>query len=1022
MNISDYLSQLQTLTQKNLDILKVINDSFYTKSEHITTNIDGTSYVIPSFLSLENKINALQDNFNNLVNAPLTGEAYFNFDGNSQSIEMRGFNCAPDKLKLDIPTYFDVESNDIFKDFLTPNPYVNFNLTSLPNDVTTINVKKVIPSSDEMKSIFASFFAEGENVVSKSWADVKKILEFKTEDVDYIEYDTLKTLPARQPNGFAQYVISKIISDEIDANLDEIITIKLRSDFAGVSDGEIYTKDLTYTLFDGTIAKNLKVGDQLVTFNNSTKLEITELRPVTNTIIVKVLNGEYLNLIESNGNNIEDLSKLKLFSEANFDDTKYVHVSLEEDEYVFIAIAALNSKLRVQSPWGDGVIIKTSSLTKRDDASSTFAQYYKENVRNIGDVLYEMTSMMNNTLTKYSKDQFVSITNYKPMIQTDGEHIIVSRINKHLDDSETIQNIKKLYSQKKQYESQLTEVQNEIYHINEDLSSISFDDTSGQRSALTASLSADNKRKNELTTSLAKIMNDISHEANNSDVPIENAKYRIRGYYDYSTISVNNMTDNDAINKHVCGIEVWYRYKNANKMQGNAESIGNFIFSDWNIMNSFDLPKIASMSGDVYRFNMEPNNDNVNEPSFNQIDIPISRGETVDIKLRLIYDYGKPFVTVRSAWSDIVNIPFPEEYEKDVQILDIITENNNEIETNRFENILAEQGIPAHIEDRIMDQDITYYHKPESIASGFYTSERRIIPLKDKLAELNNTIQMLTDEINGTNSNAISASIIIGESETVLAENVINNISIASPADITDDSTYLTDGVYEKDGNKISTVLQLTLTNKSSHAVKLFPIFPGPRDKVINNYPYNDSWTNYAENYGGSGATDCGVWAYLPADSDKPLYLQTLNQYITFRLNDPWTKQSYYQGGKQFTAKNVLSYDSGYVVLNNEIGASMYPILNNKTSLCVESDSTNEYLLLNPEDSIVIPIMFEYNLGDNAELSKIMSFDVRTSLYRDPINFTFKALVKSESTPQDKLINTIKKRNPYIKYNPTVKA
>ena len=72
---------------------------------------------------------------------------------------------------------------------------------------------------------------------------------------------------------------------------------------------------------------------------------------------------------------------------------------------------------------------------------------------------------------------------------------------------------------------------------------------------------------------------------------------------------------------------------------------------------------------DGYKFEMEANNDNINEPSFNQIDIPISQGETVDIRLKLVYDFGYPFVHTSSTWSKIVNIKFPEEYLKDVQIL-----------------------------------------------------------------------------------------------------------------------------------------------------------------------------------------------------------------------------------------------------------------------------------------------------------------------------------------------------------------
>ena len=62
-NIADYLTQIENLTATNLQILKTINDSFFTKKAHLFAEIDDTTYVIPSFLSLENKINMLQENF-----------------------------------------------------------------------------------------------------------------------------------------------------------------------------------------------------------------------------------------------------------------------------------------------------------------------------------------------------------------------------------------------------------------------------------------------------------------------------------------------------------------------------------------------------------------------------------------------------------------------------------------------------------------------------------------------------------------------------------------------------------------------------------------------------------------------------------------------------------------------------------------------------------------------------------------------------------------------------------------------
>ena len=39
-NINDYLLQLQSLTKTNWEILKALNDSFYTKQDKLSVNVD----------------------------------------------------------------------------------------------------------------------------------------------------------------------------------------------------------------------------------------------------------------------------------------------------------------------------------------------------------------------------------------------------------------------------------------------------------------------------------------------------------------------------------------------------------------------------------------------------------------------------------------------------------------------------------------------------------------------------------------------------------------------------------------------------------------------------------------------------------------------------------------------------------------------------------------------------------------------------------------------------------------------
>ena len=1005
--VTDYLIKLQDLTQQNLDILKAINESFLTNKAHLSTTISGVTYSMPSFLALENKINLLREDFDNLVNAPKTGEAYFTFDGNSRAIEVRGYTHTPSSLILPTRDEFGVKTNNIFKDFLNPTLYLHFDLSSIPNDITTVNVKKVIPVAQALKERFA--LETGENAtVQYMWGDLYKILSLYSKDVDYIEYDTTMNLPIRKNIGSGTYVIEKVVDDVIDENLDEYVTIKFRTDV------ENATKNLSYKTFDETIDRYLNIGDQLVTYDDSAKMEITEIQNNTNTVTVKILFGDYLNLVESNVedtqlDDIEDLCKLKFFSPVDFDNDKYVQVPLEEDQYVFIAIAPLNNRMNVQSPWGSGLLVNTYKLTNSDGVD--FKTYYNNNINNIGDVLNDITSMMSESLTKYNKDEFDSMVNYKPTINTNNLSVI--QINSHLNDSDTIKNIRALYSQKKQIKLQLNEVQTQITDINSKLNQISFEDTSNLRSVYTTQLSEYNQTKNDLNTSLNKILDQIAINANNSDIPIENAKYHIRGFFDCT-----NDIDGNEYKYPIRGIQVQYRYKNVHNTTGKAMTINEkYIFSDWNVMSGFNNVKVASNDGSGYKFNFKPLNDDKNEPSFNQIDIPISQGETVDLRLKIIYDYGFPFVEVASGWSDIVNISFPSEYLKDVQILDILKENNDDIETYRFENIISEKGITKHIDDEIIDQDITYFHNPSHIASGFYTNERRIIPLKDKLEELSNQIILLRDEINESSSSSLDVYAVVGDSRQLILPFQSNYVYPKSYKNVTENypvSGYKKTVIKPASGDNpaeysIETYLNIILSNTSSHVVKLYPIFPGPNNDTIDELKY----TKYEkENYGGvnSDKTKIGVYMkFSKEETGNTTYTtpQLANQYITFRINNPYDGTPYYDKNVKGSTDNQQNIGGLPELAKDTNGAYVtsavvYPKLNEKTSLCLDNSNKMVYKVINPGESIIVPIYMEYYLNDaTPAINKTLSFDLRTSLYKDLNNYTFTVVFKQESTLED---------------------
>ena len=1031
-NIADYLAKVESLTSTNLQILKTINDSFFTKKNHLFAEIDETTYVIPSFISLENKINMLQENFENLVKAPETCEAYFNFDGNTRAIEVRKYNHVPDALTIPVVSAYNVESNDIFKDFMTPVPYINIDLPYIPNDIVEVNVKKVVAKSDALKTLFKSKLAyttetqgaNGETVTTtnyhqsanETYGNMHKLLLNYREDYDYVEYDTVYKLPVRKNIGNATYTIDSVISDVIDDDLNELITLKLR-------------ERLTYKLFDDTIEKQLQVGDELINFDGTGKVVITDIKPVLNTITVRVVNGEYLNFLgtdsydTNNDTDIHDLSKLRFYAAIDFDADKYLKVPLEEDQYVFVAVSALNSRMNVQSSWGTGIVIDTYSLKNGD---TSFKTYYDANVKNIGDVLFEMTSMITSPITELSQDTFEGLNSYKPVV--DSASVSVMQINKHLNNSATVKSIRDAYNQKKTAETSLAEIQTKINDINSKLSSIAFDDTNSIRSAYTAQLSKLNTQKTELLTTINTAINTIALNVNSAEIPIENAKYRVRGFY-VPAVVLNSVDYKD----NIIGIQVQYRYKNMSSDTGTAVSMnsvdGNktYIYSDWNNMQSFSRKKIATCVDGVYHYAYEAFNEDKNEPSYNQIDIPISQGESVDIRIKVIYDFGQPYITMTSDWSEIINVAFPDEFTKDVPILSIIEENNNDIETNRFNSILDTNGINSHVNDMIVDQNVTYYHKPDNIASGFYTEERKIIPLKDKLLSLSNDIALLKADILGAD-NICRVNVSLGNTNTELysdRENVItlesyNNFSNKTTTEGDNTATY--DGTYAFNNGVVSTMLNISIANAGNTAMKLYSVFPGNRNIKINHT--SSSVVRKADYCTG---TNEGVWFKYKQGSNENK-LQTQNQFITFRIKDAWTGEAYYKSTATVDSHNIQDSTKVDVVTEaKKKGLVIYPYVSTKHGLCIDSDDPRSYVVINPGEEIIVPMYCEYVLKDaNTTIEKTISFDIRTSLYSDPVNYSFKVIGKNTASVQDRMLTSNRKRmwdrliSP-IKYKQTIK-
>ncbi len=973
-SITDYLEQIQKLTNRNIEILNALNQSFLTKAEHLSVKIGEEKYVIPSFLALENKVNMLEDNLYNIINAPKTGEAAFDFNGNTQQIEVKGFSNTPAKalegVKTDQYLEFGQESNAIFKDFCTPKPYIHLELTSLPTCISQVNVKKVvIPQDAEFLSIFTNTLGDSSVSVPFEYSELVKKLSPYTKGTDYTEYDTLMTLPIRDNVGHGTYKIQEIVKNWTDTNLEEHYTLRL--------------DNINYYIKDETIQKQLNIGDFLVTNNDKCKLEIEDVKVTTQTITVKVCYSGYADLVaESDGDTA--LSTLKYMNDGNFDSYKYINVPLEEDRYVIVFVAPIERNSLIQAPWGTGILFDVDRMYCNINGTTYyFRDYYNRFVSNIGDTLTSLTDLFGESFVNYSENKFNTLVNAKPAI--DADKLSVIEINKHLNNNSTIQEIYGLYKQKQNYKTQLQEKQKEIDDVNALLASTSFQDTRNNRTIYEQQLASLNAQKKELNTNITSIISEIATAATDTDTPIDNPKYHIRGFFDYKTFieSIGSPS--------LAKIDVQYRYKNANKATGNATTIsGDDIYSDWNSMESIWNTRVSKFDGKVV-YKTPEDSTNLNEISFNQFDIPISQGESVDIRMRVIYSVGQPFVNTYSQWSDMVNIPFPEEFKQKVTVLDIISENNEDATKYSFTSILDKEGVTDHVASKIVDQDITYFHKPDDISSGFFTDERRIIPLKDKLQQMSDDIIALKDEVMGTEVEDVEVVLSDSTHETVCHSFALNSHTLIDFENAT----------KSKIGDCAEQILSLTLTNKSDHSVKLFSIFPGVSDYTIDGGVCKYTKKDYVDKNSSNNI----YWFTSALYKTK---LQYLNQWLYFRRTNAYSTDNFVN----YAVKNEVKDNIQYIPTDN---MQIAPINDNKQDIVIKGDSYS-YKLIKSGESLTVPIYVTYTNENN---TAYFGFDIRTSLYKDPTSYSIQLVSKKKSSLNDKIKMPVKT----TKYDPvTIKA
>ena len=897
-SIKEYYTKLQGLYSQCYDMLTTINKSMSTKASEISmtlTNVDGTTQKVkvPSFLYLENRLEELSMNMSSLYSVPKTGEAWMSSNGDTMKIVLEKNNVSPVTPTITTQSIIArYKDNNFLKDLVSPKTYVKIDISNLPIDGDSILMKKIILHDTDLYDTLNQKGIE-------TYGDFVAALYNYKKGSDYDEYDNTIDLPIKS-NKYTSNFNILAVDDEYTESSTKKVTYTLHLDTI-----EYYNID------DTTISYTLKPGDIIYIDDNVATWKVKNVNTDNMEVRIEEVVGHVA--LQTTKEN----SKMTFhIYDTSLENSGYAEIPLEEDTYVIVFLAIVMNGIR--SEWSSPLFINLSSTYVMDEGGNyiqdsygnnlTYTEYYKKYCTNIGDLILGITKTAYPQVSNYTSTQLQEIEEGTAIQQAvsntfDEDSILqVVPINKHLVDDVTTDEIKQLHEEKAQISQQLLTLESSINEITNTLATTDFSkDTTNTQENLKSQLTNYYNQRIELQKQQNSIIDTINVKSTSLTVTGNSVKYRVRGVTSTSVLDTY-IKENVDENIELIGLDVEYKYKSTLKDTTSVTVVNSSTFTDWNKLPTIERDREVVFTSSGYGIEFVDYNSTSNIIKWNQIDIPIQQGEDVVIRLRYKLNIGQPFMSIYTPWSDEKTITFPSQYKDDIDLTTILDQNSDDTITAAFSKTLIEDGYASHIQDKVVTSEHTFYHIPESIYSGFNTPENKMISLKDKLYDINSSIEdckTLLDE----NSNAsYEVYLQYDDANIPLSNTVVNNVNIYNNTQIKD--------IFIKKKMKI------VIKNTGSVRLNLYSIFPGNTETPLLNTnidAYNTKIVNYER---------------IPLIVNNEVKGQVLGQYIYFRENSPWTGIGVYLSNTnqnlsdENNIKNTLSLKyitshSNYMAVNN---------------------------------------------------------------------------------------------------------
>lgn len=338
-----------------------------------------------------------------------------------------------------------------------------------------------------------------------------------------------------------------------------------------------------------------------------------------------------------------------------------------------------------------------------------------------------------------------------------GDDFRVVQINTQINAAIDTTDVKNTAAEIESTKSQITSLKNTIAAQKTDLQSAADLYT---YNSIQQQIATNTTDLNNLQVTYTTLVDNFQTIVKENAAVLTDPKFHIRGFFPIPALKYYD--EAETVAEQIIGFDICYRYikedSTATQLNTFTYTDGDGIskvtgtFTDWVIVSGPMREKVYDENMQRYVWRSENIADGT-ETNINQVDIPISKGEKVEIKVRSISEAGYPENPLKSPWSNSVIIEFPPTLSVSNEIADLIKMVNDDALQITINNILDSVGISVHLNDVVANTNSVtgeyYKHLAKSIAYEEKKIENGIttvnsISIQDKLDEF---IRLLKNEV-----------------------------------------------------------------------------------------------------------------------------------------------------------------------------------------------------------------------------------------------------------------------------------